>query len=356
MNEASNFQKLLAGLPQGDVPDDAGIDRLLAACWDDLDGSDEGGMEAYKLLRRMKQVVWMPPVLTFVVKRHGSLACGSTLAELQHWEINLDKNEAQMVKEGHPQITTMAESKPVKATADEIARLILAGQDDERLARQDDGTVKVLARRIYPEGSGYKRTVQGQRRRLCQYIENALVECGWGKLGWNVFSPPNEPAGERAGDLLTRWAPTSTSSHKDIGVSQKVAVLVSALPKQCWFNCRRAVEGLDEFAEASYVEGWALGENCPAYEHAWLVLDGKIIDPTLPDSSLTYFPGLEFRGRAEIEAFLRTPRGRACRKSPFFYAFGWGGQNSPSFRRCYEQAQKALVERHGLQLPDSSAS
>lgn len=189
MNEYLTLQRLLAGLPPGDVPDDAGIDRLLADVWDDLNGSGEGGMEAYKLLRRMKQVVWRPPLLTFVVKRHGGLACGSSRAELQHWEINLDKNEAQMVKEGHHQVLPMARPKPVKAAADEIARLILAGQDDERLDRQEDGTVKVLARKIYPEGSGYKRTVEGRRQRLCQYIGSALAGHGWVKLGWNVFSP-----------------------------------------------------------------------------------------------------------------------------------------------------------------------
>jgi hypothetical protein len=71
---------------------------------------------------------------------------------------------------------------------------------------------------------------------------------------------------------------------------------------------------------------------------------------------MTYFPGLEFRGRGEIEAFLRTPKGRKCKRSPFFFAFGWGGQESPSFRRCYEQAQTVLVEKHGLQEPDSTKS
>jgi hypothetical protein len=190
MNEESSLQRLLASLPPGDVPDDTGIDRLLAECWDDFCGSDDGGMEAYKLLRYMERAVWTPPVLSFVIERHGGLACGSTRAELQHWSVNLDKNEAQIIKEGYRQKTPMDPRKPVKATATEIARLILAGQEDERLDRQANGTVKVLARKIYPEGSGYKRTVEGRRRRLCQYIETSLLGYGWAKQGWNVFSPP----------------------------------------------------------------------------------------------------------------------------------------------------------------------
>ena len=36
-----------------------------------------------------------------------------------------------------------------------------------------------------------------------------------------------------------------------------------------------------------------------------------------------------------IKDFLATPAGRKCKKAAFFYAFGWGGQESESFRRAW---------------------
>jgi len=68
-----------------------------------------------------------------------------------------------------------------------------------------------------------------------------------------------------------------------------------------------------------------------AIEHAWILKDGYVIDPTLPCSVIAYFAGLEFLGRSEVKDFLATKEGGKCRKSPFFYAFGFGGGMSPSF-------------------------
>jgi hypothetical protein len=73
--------------------------------------------------------------------------------------------------------------------------------------------------------------------------------------------------------------------------------------------------------------------------------DGTVIDPTLPRRCGAYFPGLEFKGRAGISEFLGTPRGSECKDSPFFYAFGWGGQYSPSIGRAWQQGWAYLKER-----------
>jgi hypothetical protein len=141
-----------------------------------------------------------------------------------------------------------------------------------------------------------------------------------------------------ADEFLGRWQPTSTAHQKDEQESERVGRKVRAGVKQCWFNARKAILKVPEYAEASHVEGWA----CLPFpmEHGWIVRDGVIVDPTLPHDEGAYFPGLEFRGCSEIEAFLDTPPGRRCKKSPFFYAFGWGGMQSPSFRKCYEEAME----------------
>lgn len=148
------------------------------------------------------------------------------------------------------------------------------------------------------------------------------------------------PANQHTDDFLLGWAPQSFPEKKDENESRRVAVAIKAAPSQCWFNARRAIERLDEYAEASYVEGWCVLSGGMCVEHGWLVLNGVIIDPTLPEGVMAYFPGLVFRGREGIAGSLKTKEGRKCRKSPFFYAFGWGGGHSPSFmaayRRCLE--------------------
>ena len=82
-------------------------------------------------------------------------------------------------------------------------------------------------------------------------------------------------------------------------------------------NALRVVQKLDDYADASYVEGVASLNGGPLIEHGWVCLsDGTVIDPTTPRRSGAYFPGLEFRGRAGIEEFLATPQGSTCKVPP----------------------------------------
>src|SRR4051812_47015376 len=93
-----NLKKHLAKFTPGRISETEEIESLLAPCWDDLDGSDEGGMDGDKLLGRMEKVVWSPPVLTFVIERHGGTVNGSTRAELQHWTVDLDAGTAEIAE------------------------------------------------------------------------------------------------------------------------------------------------------------------------------------------------------------------------------------------------------------------
>ena len=133
--------------------------------------------------------------------------------------------------------------------------------------------------------------------------------------------------------FLTR-RPVLISPPKDDAESVRLGREVRADPKQCWYNARRAVVKSDPYAGASYVEGWAVTDAGMGIEHGWVVRDGVLVDPTLPSGVVAYFPGLEFPGRQGIADFLATPRGKACRRSPFFFAYGWGGHHSPTFRRA----------------------
>jgi hypothetical protein len=140
-------------------------------------------------------------------------------------------------------------------------------------------------------------------------------------------------------EFLGGWCPVTNPTDKDEAESERVGKRIGAWPKECWFNARRAVMKLKEYADANYVEGCSMLGSGLVIEHGWVCRpDGTIIDPTLPTQVADYFPGLEFRGREGIREFLATPRGRKCRKSPFFYAFGWGGGDSPSFSDAMRKA------------------
>lgn len=103
--------------------------------------------------------------------------------------------------------------------------------------------------------------------------------------------------------FLCGWQPTSQAAEKDVEESKRVAKRIRAVPKRCWFNARKAVLKLDEYADASLIEGWVFRIGATAIEHGWIVKDGKVIDPTLCEKPIVYFPGLEFRGRKEIKEF-----------------------------------------------------
>lgn len=138
-----------------------------------------------------------------------------------------------------------------------------------------------------------------------------------------------------------RWQPVEPFAT-DVDRTESLRLHQRAIPKQCWFNARWVIQRLPEYHEASYVEGWAMDEIGMAFEHGWIVKGGKIVDPTLPTQVTVYFPGLEVKGRKGIEEFLATAAGRKCKRSPFFYAFGWGGMQHPGMRLAWERTKERM--------------
>ncbi|MEX1028147.1 MAG: hypothetical protein WD049_09110 [Candidatus Paceibacterota bacterium] len=144
-------------------------------------------------------------------------------------------------------------------------------------------------------------------------------------------------------EFLSGWQPSSSADEKDTVESKRVAMLLDAEPKQCYFNARRVLRSLPDYSDASYVEGCAVFHGSVTGEHGWLIKDGKIIDPSVLDEATLYFPGLEFSGRDQVRAFLQTERGRRCHGHPFHYAFGSFGRESTSFRQARDAAKNAVA-------------
>jgi hypothetical protein len=127
--------------------------------------------------------------------------------------------------------------------------------------------------------------------------------------------------------------------EKNRELSKRLARKVRSRPQQCYLNAWRVVER--ELPGAAYVEGIALLENKLCLEHGWVENGGEIIDPTLPDDKVIYFPGLRFVGRDGLKQAQATPGMLECGcYLPIFYRLGWGGAHSPEFTLARVQAEK----------------
>ncbi len=189
----TSLKELLISVPSGAVLDTNGLDRLLADCWDDLEGAYGGGMEASKLLGRTEFIDWQPPILTFVIERHCGTVCGSTRAELQHWEVDVERMTATIVKTGLRQVAPMARRVSVTPMAQEVAEAIIQGLSDQRLRWLGGDCVHVVTSRLFPATSGCKRTIEGRRRRLANQVAESLAEHGWESIGQNRFRRQPRP-------------------------------------------------------------------------------------------------------------------------------------------------------------------
>ena len=185
----SNMQALrdlLATVGTDKVPP-THLASTLASCWDSLAGSDQGGMASHKLLGRLEDVRWQPPMLTFTIERHGGTVNGSTRAELQHWAVNVDECTASIGKIGTRQLKPMAARLSLKDVAAEVADLIVNHVVDERLSWLDDGSVKIQIGKLFPASSGFRRTVQSRRKTFSEYLEAQLAKLGWLPVRKSVF-------------------------------------------------------------------------------------------------------------------------------------------------------------------------
>ena len=181
--EESHLQLLrqfLSKLPTREVPIEMQPElvRLLKYCWDMFIGSDQEGMEAYKL-ERIEKPRWDPPLLEFMIERHGGMVLGSSRAERQCWSVDLDRKIAEYNVIGYRQLYPRAAPVDVEPIADELVELITKHRQDERIRWSKDGRVQILSERIFPTGSASKQTIEGRRSRLSKAIEERLTQHGW---------------------------------------------------------------------------------------------------------------------------------------------------------------------------------
>lgn len=104
-------------------------------------------MAGYKVRGRLERMEWKPPLLTFQIERHGRSCLGSTRADLQRWTVNLERKTADCERAGHRQLHPTAPRISIQGLADEVVGRIVRGEPDDRLERNNDGSVWVVYER-----------------------------------------------------------------------------------------------------------------------------------------------------------------------------------------------------------------
>lgn len=168
----------LKQIPEGEIADTAELESLLAECWDEFSGGN-GGMEAKKLHGRMEGVFWKPPILEFVIERHGGTAIGSSRAELQRWTLDVEKKTRKLGSHGYRQLYRRQTPLDIKPIADELTRLITSGSCDDWLKWSGDERVQIRTGRIFPDDSASKDTVKERGKRLRKDLAERLAPHGW---------------------------------------------------------------------------------------------------------------------------------------------------------------------------------
>ncbi len=175
----AQIQHYLATLKPGEVSynDVREVEALLSRCWDQLQGSGEGGMTAPKLRDRTEEMQWKPPMLSFNIERHGAMVNGSSRAEVQQWRIDLSRKIAELSAVRPRQKLPMDKRLDVKPLAAEIAAFINAGREDQRLKWHGEGCVRVATGKVIPTTN--KQTTNSRRKRFAAELESVLAPSGW---------------------------------------------------------------------------------------------------------------------------------------------------------------------------------
>ena len=184
------LKDFLEGQPVGSLSAEVGeqVIPLLVDCWDSLQGSDQEATSAHKLGRAKAALTWQPPILSFVIERHGATVLGSSRAALHCWEIDLDRGVASCdPNAGHRQLRAMAPRMNVKPIAKALAEDIVKSKTDHPALKwsADRTQVRILIGKLI--SGDVKQTISDRRKRFKKALQEALP--GWKEVRPNLWQP-----------------------------------------------------------------------------------------------------------------------------------------------------------------------
>jgi hypothetical protein len=174
----TELRTYLESLPRGAVQVSDELVDLLGNCWEQFEGHDAERMDDSKL-ERMEEVQWDAPVMSFTIERHGGTVMGSSRADLHRWVVNLDEMTACCIDDGYRQIIPRQPPLKIEPIVDGLVQQILSHQEGDGIRWNKDGSVRVVLSKVLPDSSGYKRTLEGRRKRLAKALVERLAANGW---------------------------------------------------------------------------------------------------------------------------------------------------------------------------------
>ncbi|MCY0879751.1 MAG: hypothetical protein OWU84_12545 [Firmicutes bacterium] len=192
------FLSTLALDEYGGVPKEAWdiVGHRLASIWGELQGARQEGMAAWKLFR-IEDVRWHPPILSFVIERHGALMLGSSRATLQEWAVDLEARTAVMTSSSRYR-QRIPRQPPVKVSVivDHLLEAIRQENREEPGLLWGRNMVRVVASRIFPPAS--QETMRGRRQRLWKALDERASELE--SAGWTYDAARHAFMRKNAGD------------------------------------------------------------------------------------------------------------------------------------------------------------
>ena len=176
------LRALLQALPPGLIQDKRPVEDALEDAWEGLNNlGREGGMKAEKIGGRLEKLEWHPPMLSFQIERHAGTINWSSRAEMQRWQVDVEKGSREFVSSGHRQLQSMATRWDHKGPAKMLTAAIRSGQDHEGLRWQKNGQV-TINRKIMP--TAVAQTTEGRVKRLAKAIGEELGDPSWREKAW----------------------------------------------------------------------------------------------------------------------------------------------------------------------------
>jgi len=185
MSTIADLRALLNSYAAGPIEESDPVVSLLQDCWGLFSGSTDQKMRADKL-SRIEDLTWRPPILSFIIERHGGTVLGSTRADVQDWSLDLDMATASCRKITHRQLRPMSTPLKVDPLAEKVASKILGGESDPNLKWVSENHVRVLIGRIIPD-EGPKETISGRRRRFRKALNTELQTSSWHESSPNTW-------------------------------------------------------------------------------------------------------------------------------------------------------------------------
>ena len=187
-----SLTEYLFALQSGPIEDATRCEVLLADAWQELE-TDYGALSGRKLIGRMEDIRWNPPLLSFTIERHGATKYGSSRAELQDWVVDVEEGMASFSCKRYRQLYRRSPPLKTKPLAEETKKLIVENRDSEKLKWSEDKTkVKVVIGKIIPDDTA-KQTVAARRKRFRRDLTELLQEHGWAEVRPNHYTFLNKP-------------------------------------------------------------------------------------------------------------------------------------------------------------------